>query len=367
MIAAVRTGELDEAILDTAVVRVLELVERATATAAPRPELDVDGHHALARAAATECAVLLKNDGILPLRPADGETVAVIGEFAGTPRYQGAGSSQVNPTASMSPWTSCVQRSGPVSTSRSPPDTASVPPMVMRNWPPRRSSWPVGPPVVVFLGLPAADESEGYDRTNIDLPDNQTLLLARLAAANPNLVVVLANGSVVRASNWEQHPRAILECWLSGQAAGGAFADLLLGAANPSGRLAETLPQKLDDNSSYLNFPGEAGHVQYGERIFVGYRGYDALNVPVGYPFGHGLSYTTFEYSDLDVSGAARAGDRQVPGHQYRRPTWQGSSSAHVGDPQASVARPVRELKAFTKVDRDPVIGRKSSSTLDRT
>jgi beta-glucosidase len=124
--------------------------------------------------------------------------------------------------------------------------------------------------VVAFLGLPGADESEGFDRVHIDLPVNQTALLARLAHANSRLVVVLANGSAVRLSDCDQHAQAMLECWLSGQAAGGAIADLLLGAANPCGRLAETLPRRLEDTPSYLNFPGEAGHVRYGEGVFVG-------------------------------------------------------------------------------------------------
>ena len=185
-----------------------------------------------------------------------------------------------------------------------------------RRWPPRRSRSPRrADTVVAFLGLPAADESEGFDRTHMDLPANQTALLARLADGQPErLVVVLANGSAVRLSDWEQHAGAVLECWLSGQAAGGAVADLLLGAANPSGRLAETLPLRLEDTSSYLNFPGEAGHVRYGEGVFVGYRGYDALDREVSYPFGHGLSYTSFDYADLavDVTGRVEDGDLAV-------------------------------------------------------
>ena len=187
---------------------------------------------------------------------------------------------------------------------------------------------------MAFLGLPAADESEGFDRSHMDLPANQTALLARLADTNPNLAVVLANGSAVRLSDWEQHAKAVLECWLSGQAAGGAVADLLLGAANPSGRLAETLPLRLEDTPSYLNFPGEAGHVRYGEGIFVGYRGYDALDRQVSYPFGHGLSYTSFDYADLttNVTGRPQDGDLvvevTVPGHQHRRPPRQGGRPA---------------------------------------
>jgi beta-glucosidase len=213
---------------------------------------------------------------------------------------------------------------------------------------------------VAFLGLPAADESEGFDRAHIDVPANQTALLGRLADANSRVAVVLANGSAVRVSTWEHHARAVLECWLSGQAAGGATADLLLGAANPCGRLAESLPIRLEDTTAYLNFPGEAGHVRYGEGIFVGYRGYDALDRAVSYPFGHGLSYTRFAYGDLDarVSGDVEHGDLAVS--VSCRITNTGSrpgkevAQLYLGDPAASVARPPRELKGFAKVDLAP-------------
>ena len=210
--------------------------------------------------------------------------------------------------------------------------------------------------VVAFLGLPARDESEGFDRTHIDLPGAQRDLLARLAAANPRLVVVLANGSSVAVADWVELVPAVLECWLSGQASGGAVADLLLGKANPSGRLAETIPMRLEDNSSYLNFPGDAGHVRYGEGVFVGYRGYDALDQEVAFPFGHGLSYTTFAHSDLvvDVHGSAAEGNLAID--VTCRVTNTGARDGvetvqlYVSDPEASLARPKRELKAFAKV-----------------
>ena len=358
IVAAVRDGTLDEALLDQAVLRVLRLVDRAReGEPAERPEFDAAAHHAVARSAATECAVLLKNDGnALPLRPAAGDVIAVIGEFARTPRFQGAGSSQVNPT----------RVDVPLDELRSAmPDGVEVA---------FAAGFEIGAgvrdeelateavalaaragTVIVFLGLPAADESEGFDREHIDLPANQTALLPRIASANRNVIVVLANGSVVRLSTWEQHARAILEVWLSGQAAGGATAEILLGTVNPSGRLTETVPLRLEDNSSYLNFPGEAGHVRYGEGVFVGYRGYDAVGCDVSYPFGHGLSYTTFGYSDLtaEVTGdptitvrcaVTNTGDRA--GKEVVQ--------LYVGDPVARVARPVRELKAFTKVSLEP-------------
>jgi beta-glucosidase len=366
IVAAVRSGALDEELLDRAADRVLRLVERARAGAAASdggpPAFDADAHHALARAAAAECAVLLKNeDALLPLQPAAGETIAVIGEFARTARFQGAGSSQVNPTRvdvaldalrAAAPGGVEVTFAAGFGIGSSESDAALAEEAVALA---ARADT-----VVAFLGLPAADESEGFDRAHIDLPANQTALLERLAGANPRVVVVLANGSAVRLSTWEQHARAVLESWLAGQAAGAAVADLLLGAANPSGRLAETLPLRLEDTPSYLNFPGEEGHVRYGEGIFVGYRGYDALERAVSYPFGHGLSYTRFAYADLDVqvTGDAEVGDLAVAVSCRISNTGQrrGKEVAqlYVGDPAASVARPPRELKSFAKVDLAP-------------
>jgi beta-glucosidase len=362
IVTAVRSGQLDERILDTAVARVLQLVDRATANPEPPPLVDAATHHALARAAATECAVLLKNqDRLLPLRPATGDTIAVIGEFARTPRYQGAGSSQVNPTrvdialdelrAGVPDGVEVAFAAGyGIDTSDHDEELAAEAVALARR----------AEVVVAFLGLPAAEESEGFDRTHMDLPANQTALLARLADANPNLAVVLANGSAVRLSDWDRHAKAVVECWLSGQAAGGATADLLLGAANPSGRLAETLPLRLEDAPSFLNFPGEAGHVRYGEGIFVGYRGYDKLDRQVSYPFGHGLSYTSFAYADLTTNVTGRQQDGDLAVEVACRITNTGDRRGkevvqlYVGDPQTSVARPVRELKAFAKVDLDP-------------
>src|SRR5215218_1860166 len=245
IVAAIRSGELDEAVLDRTAARVLRLVDSAPGGASDVGEearaqagFDAGSHHALARAAATECAVLLKNDeDLLPLQPSAGDMVAVIGEFGRTPRYQGAGSSQVNPTRvdnaldelrAAVPDGVLVEFSSGFGIGTTTDDELAAEAVALAG---RASS------VVVFLGLPDADESEGFDRTHLDLPANQTALVSRLAAANPNLVVVLANGSAVRLSDWEQHAPAILECWLSGQGAGGAAADLLIGAANPSGQL----------------------------------------------------------------------------------------------------------------------------------
>ncbi|WP_344221177.1 glycoside hydrolase family 3 C-terminal domain-containing protein [Kribbella sancticallisti] len=358
IVGAVEDGTLDESQLDAAVARVLDLVAKAT-DAGDGSDVDHEAHHALARAAAAECVVLLRNDDhILPLAPPPGSTVAVIGEFARTPRYQGAGSSQVNPTRietavdNLTSALESVEFAAGFGLETTADDERLAEEAVELAG--RADS------VVAFLGLPASHESEGFDRDHMHLPESQTALVARLAAANPRLVVVLANGSAIRLDGWEHHAKAVVETWLTGQAAGGAIADILLGTANPSGRLAETLPLRLEDNPSYLNFPGHSGRVRYGEGVFVGYRGYDALKREVSYPFGHGLSYTTFDYSDLVVeqSGSHADGDLAITvkctvtntGRRKGKEVVQ----LYVGDPEASVPRPERELKGFAKVELEP-------------
>jgi beta-glucosidase len=366
IVAAVRSGTLDETLLDQAVLRVLNLVDRATAgRAIPAADFDTDAHHRLARDAATECAVLLKNEAdVLPLQPTAGDVVAVIGEFARTPRFQGAGSSQVNPTrvdtaldalrAAAPPGIEVAFAAGfSIDTSDAPDLSGELAAEAVALA--RRADT-----VLLFLGLPPGEESEGFDRTHLDLPDGQIALAAQLAAVNRNLVVVLANGGAARLSTWQHHARAVLECWLSGQAAGAAIADLLLGAANPSGRLAETVPLRLEDNPSYVNFPGEFGHVRYGEGVFVGYRGYDAVGADVSYPFGHGLSYTTFGYDDLAVTVHGRVGDGDLSVRVTCTVTNTGLRSGkevvqlYVSGPTTHAARPPRELKAFTKISLHP-------------
>ncbi|MFJ8194096.1 beta-glucosidase [Streptomyces sp. NPDC096094] len=360
IVQAVKDGLLDEAVVDRAVARVLRLARRA-GTDAAAPAVDTEAHHALARLAAVESAVLLKNDdGFLPLDPGAITKLAVIGEFARSPRYQGAGSSKVNPTKvdnaldaltalagdgmslSFAPGFSLTGQGDEgealLAAAVSEAQTADI--------------------ALLFLGLPEGQESEGFDRAHIDLPDAQIRLLQAVAEANPNVVVVLANGGAVRTSPWDRQARAVLEGWLSGQAGGGAIADLLFGKANPCGRLAETIPLRLQDTPGYLNFPGSGSTVSYGERHYVGYRYYDAKEADVGYPFGHGLSYTTFDYADLDAVVEGEGPDVQV--RLSLTVTNTGSRAGkevvqlYVGDTEASVDRPVRELKAFSKVELGP-------------
>ncbi len=372
LVEAVRSGALDEAVVDLAVTRMLRLVNLAQPALAEGGSFDENEHHALARRAAQQSAVLLKNDGVLPLRAGAGSTVAVIGEFAQTPRYQGAGSSQVNPTRLDVPLDELRAGLGDDVTVRFAAGfgvgtTEGDEALAVEAAEAARSA----DHVVVFLGLPAAAESEGFDRTHMDLPENQIALVEKLAEVHDRLIVVLANGSSVRLSTWQRYAAAILECWLGGQAAGGAAADLLLGVANPSGKLAETIPDRLEDNSSFLNFPGDAGLVRYGEGLFVGYRGYDKSGQDVSYPFGFGLSYTTFALTDLHVAvtGSVEAGDLSVAVSVSVANTGDLAGAevvqVYVGDVDSAVSRPVRELKAFAKVYLAPGAHQQVSLELD--
>jgi beta-glucosidase len=362
------------AVLARAVERILTLLARSLPAVREGGGFDVDAHHALAREAAADCAVLLKNESVagadgsiaplLPLDPA--ATVAVIGEFARTPRYQGAGSSQVNPTRLDDAWTAIrgIVGERAVFAAGFGLDDPSADDALRGEAVEAARGADVA---VLFLGLPASEESEGFDREHILLPAAQTELLAAVAEANPRVVVVLSNGSTVQVAGWGHHAAAILEGWLLGQAGGAAVADLILGRANPSGRLAETIPLRLQDNPSYLTFPGELGVVRYGEGVFVGYRGYDAREQEVSYPFGHGLSYTGFGYRDLEVT----VGDEQdvtVSATVTNTGSRAGKEvvQVYVSPPAAAVARPVRELKAFTKIALEPGESRRVTFALTR-
>lgn len=358
---AVRDGELDEATLDRSAARVVELVTRSGRDRA-LVTVDDDEHHRLARRAAAESAVLLKNDGpLLPLDPQAATTIAVIGPPAHQPRFQGGGSSQVNPTTVDIPLDAMTRLAGPDAAIRfaagySWDDPAADAGLAGEAVALARES----DVVVAFLGLDAAAESEGFDRDHMDLPTNQTDLIARLAETGTPIASVLMNGSAVRVEDWHHHTAALLECWLGGQAVGGAIADLIFGRVNPSGKLAETIPKRLEDNPSYLSFPGEEGVVRYGEGVFVGYRGYDQTGREVSYPFGHGLSYTSFAIGDLEVAvrGSVAGQDLDVVATTTVTNTGRCAGAEvvqlYVGDRVSSVARPPRELKDFAKVALEP-------------
>src|SRR5215212_1461178 len=369
VVAAVQAGELDEQVLDARARAVLELVDKGMGVLDLDEEFDAERNHALARAAAAESVVLLKNDDrILPLT--SGSRIAVIGEFARTPRFQGAGSSQVNPTKVENALDELRAAFGEVTFAAGYGigDTSADEAL-------RAEAVDVAAAaevVVMLIGLPGADESEGFDRTHMKLPANQIAALHAVRAANRKVVVVLVNGSTVELGEVLPHARGVVEAWLGGQAAGGAIADVLSGKVNPSGRLAESVPHRLEDNSSYLNFPGDSRVVRYGEGLFIGYRGYDATHTDVAFPFGFGLSYTTFATSDLDVavSGSVAQGDlaARVTVTVSNIGPVAGAEvvQVYVRDLEASVARPVRELKGFAKVSLEPGESRPVRITLDQ-
>ena len=366
VVAAVRSGALDESLVDAAARRVLHLVGRSLPALGTPGSFDVDAHHALAREAAAAGTVLLKNDPVdgaplLPLSPDTLPGVAVVGELARTPRYQGAGSSQVNPTRLDDALTALRAAAGAdlpfapgYTLAEGPADDRSPDTLVAEAVETARGARTV----LVFLGLPAAYESEGYDRDHLDLPADQVALLRAVAAANPRVVVALAGGSAISVAPWQEAVPALLTGWLGGQAGGSAVADVLTGTVAPSGRLTETLPLRLEDTPAFGNFPGELGHVRYGEGVLVGYRWYDARKVDVAYPFGHGLTYTTFAFDDATAQVSGSGADARV--RVSVRVTNTGALAGaevvqvYVGDPQAQVQRPERELKAFAKVHLEP-------------
>lgn len=347
IVAAVEAGKLDVSVVDRAASRVLHMAERvsnATTVAAPDHVL----HHLLAQEAAEQSAVLLRNEEALPFSDTGG-TLLIVGELARTPRYQGAGSSHIQPTRLDDALSAITARAHVREVAFHPgyrldgiDDATMVQGAVLEA---KKAD-----DIVVFLGLPDAEESESFDRATLQLPAAQLMLLEQLMSVTDRLVVVLSHGGAVATTPWAHRVAAVLDMGLGGQAVGSATARLLFGDISPSGKTAETIPHRLEDNPSHLNFPGDGRSVLYGERIYVGYRYYDAVDRDVAYPFGHGLSYTHFRYDKLrvDVQGESLVVELEV---------------SNVGDvdasevvqiyaesPTARVDRPRRELVGFAKV-----------------
>jgi beta-glucosidase len=345
--AALESGQIDRATVELAAARVARISDRSVAERKEGFVYDRDEHHALAQETASRAIVLLANEGgILPL--AQGAKLAVIGEFATAPRIQGSGSSRVNATRVDVPLEELraefgaenVEFATGFTTEGGPADAALVQEAVVAA-----SDADVA---VLFMGLGYSQESEGFDRTHLDLPADQIELLAAVLEAQPRTVVVLTHGAVVDLTEIVGAP-AILDAALLGQGGGRAIAAVLSGAVNPSGKLAETIPVRLKDVPAFGNFPGEHGSVRYGEGLYVGYRWYEERALDVAFPFGHGLSYTTFEYSDLAVS--AGAGDEAIVAEVTVTNT--GSVDGreivqlYTSLEGSAFDRPVKELKAF--------------------
>ena len=344
LVEAVKNGSLSMEDLDARVDELLSAVMTTTEAAKGHSEeFDIEGHHALARKAAAQCAVLLKNnDAILPLKA--GTKVAVVGDFAFQPRYQGAGSSMVNSTKvetienlikeeeALEVTAMCrgYKRSGEA-------DTALLSEAVKAA-----ESADV---VLYFFGLDEMSESEGLDRKHMRIPQVQIDVLRAMAKVNPNVVGVISAGSSIE-MEWEDSCSAILHGYLTGQAGAGAMLDLITGRENPSGKLAETYPLLYTDTPSEPYYPAKERNSDYREALFVGYRYFDTFDVPVRYPFGFGLSYTSFEYSDLKVDEKGATFTIKNTG------SCDGAEIAqlYVGLKDGKILRARKELKGFVKV-----------------
>lgn len=354
--AAVASGELSEEVLDRAVERLLNIIYRAVDNKKPDAKFDKKVHHELAREAARESMVLLKNEGdILPLKKQG--KIALLGAFAKDPRFQGGGSSHVHPTYLSNAYNGIMnaknQRAEILYSQGYELENDEIDYNLIDEAKVVASKSDVA---VVFAGLIESYESEGYDRTHIRIPENHRKLIEAVAEVQSNTVVVLSNGSPIEMP-WIDKVKAVLETYLGGQAIGEAIADILFGDFTPSGKLAETFPMELSHNPSYLNFPGEGDLVEYKEGLFVGYRYYDTKNIKPLFPFGYGLSYTNFEYSEIKLSKEEIMDNETINVSVKVKNTGKVSGKEivqlYVRDMEKSVIRPDKELKGFEKIELD--------------
>ncbi len=357
IVEAVRNGDLDEKVLDQAVENILRIIDRFLKNRDCEAVFDREADHELSRKIASECIVLLKNEDVLPLQK--DETIACIGEFAKVPRFQGGGSSHINSFKVESAWDVLsasetykdrVRFAQGYSTKEDLIDEAKIAKAVELAKEVDKA--------VLFVGLPDSYESEGFDRTHMRLPDGQNALIEAVAKVNSNTIVVLHNGSPVEMP-WVNQVKGIVEAYLGGQAIGGAVVDVLFGKVNPSGHLAESFPIKLQDNPSYLYYLGEGDKVEYREGVFVGYRYYDTKEMDVLFPFGHGLSYTTFAYDNVKLSEEhiKDTDILEVSVEVTNTGSRRGKEvvQLYIAPPKSElVIRPVHELKGFEKIQLEP-------------
>lgn len=356
IVQAVKNGTLDEARLDRTLRPLLRIILKTTKLKQENTVADLGVHHTLAIRTAEESIVLLKNeDDILPLNENEIKSVAVLGRFAETPRFQGSGSSNVNAFKSENALDNIRKIVG---------ENVEIhyhPLYELRGDEYQKSNIDVVVNLakkvdiaLVFIGLPDDFEAEGLDRVHMDIPESHKALVREVAAVQPRTVAILSNGAAVEIEEWERDVPAILEAWLSGQGSGAAVANILFGRANPSGKLGETFPMRLQHNPAHIYFPGEHRSVDYREGIFVGYRYYDTKSMEVMFPFGHGLSYTRFEYSNLTINKSEFSDNEvlKISLTVKNIGTRAGAEvvQVYVHDKASDVVRPVKELQAFAKI-----------------
>ena len=368
IVEAVKCGVIDETTLDERVDKLIDIILKGAANKKPGYKFDVKAHNLLSRQIAEQSMVLLKNDGnILPLKRVEGEYVAVIGAFADNPRYQGAGSSIINPT---------MIDSGRRAFNNSP-ISVKFADGYDRNGKRKDEDAYIteacnlaknASKAVVFIGLTDDYESEGFDRSTMKLPDGHNRLVEAVSRVNDNVIVVLEGGSPVEMP-WADDVKAILNAYLGGQSVAPAIVDVLTGKANPCGKLAETYPVCLKDTPTSFRYPDSKEDVQYRESIFIGYRYYDKVERNVRFPFGFGLSYTSFEYSDIKLKkkNLTKGEGAKVTFTIKNTGDVAGSEIAqvYVAKPESKIFRAPKELKGFVKIHLDPGEEKKGSVELD--
>ncbi|WP_213646560.1 beta-glucosidase [Paenibacillus lautus] len=354
IIKAVESGNLAEEQLDKSVARILKLVERVTGMEEAVPASAME-YHNLARKAAAESIVLLKNEnGILPIHAESTHSIAVIGRFAKKPRIQGAGSAKVTPTHIDIPFEEMKALAGAsveMSYAEGYPEDDSIHVEMIKESVALAAKSDVA---VIFVGQPEYAESEMRDLKGIDLPEQQILLIQAIAAVQPKCIVVTSSGSALAMRPWVQHVPAVIHSWLSGQGMGKAIAEILFGQVSPSGKLSETFPVKLSDNPSHMRIRGENGKLYYREGLFVGYRYYDRKELAPQFPFGHGLSYTSFAYKDMKVAQTERGITVSFWLENIGNRTGKEVVQLYVHDEECTWTRPEKELKAFSKIELAP-------------
>ena len=367
IVEAVKNGELDEAVVNERALNVLNLIKKAADGAKKDYQYNDLDDQPLARKIAAQSMVLLKNNGVLPLKKSG--KVAVIGELARTPRYQGAGSSHIVPTKLDNALEELKKEGYDVEFAQGYELSEKKAKKNAAHIAEAAALAAKCEAALVFIGLTDEYEAEGYDRQRMDLPAAHNELVSAILKANKNVIIVLAGGSPVEMP-WNDGVSAILHSYLGGQAGGGAVADLISGKVNPSGKLAETYPMSYDDTPAKNNFPGNPASVEYRESVYIGYRYYEKANKAVRYPFGFGLSYTTFEYSDLKLDKTEMdENDTLTVSFKVKNTgAVAGAEVAqlYVADKESTIFRPVKELKGFKKVWLEPGETKEASIELSK-